>query len=286
MRFLIVVICMLVTGCGTKSEMTLAERAEREVTKVIRHGNYVIKIQNWPSLAPIIGGKPAEGILNVKHNNCSRTLRKAELRYYFDQSLDLTGDSEDDLVFYSWSGGAHGSCDLIIFDSKINKFHVFYFSQQLGTENGFLKTFFKGDMPYTFKDMDNDGVSEILILYQWPYYGTAFAFSPQYLKIYSLRGSKVLDVTHKFKNFIARAIIGQEGLLQEYREKWNQQDIFHAKNLSILLMKLYGGLETETAWEQYNTVRREIGDESDAWSREHVEKAMIEWNDRLNPYIE
>jgi len=266
--------------------MTAFERAERELTKVIRHGNYVIKIQNWPSLAPNIGGKPAEGILNVKHNNCSRTLRKAKLRYYFDRSLDLTCDSEDDLVFYSWSGGAHGSCDLIIFDSKINKFHVFYFSQQLGTENGFLKTFFKSDIPYTFKDMDDDGVPEILILYQWAYYGTAFAFSPQYLKIYSLRDSKVFDVTHKFKNFIARAIIGEEAILQEYREKWNQQDIFHAKNLSILLMKLYGGLETETTWEQYNTVRREIGDERDVWSHEHIKKDMIKYNDRLNPYIE
>jgi hypothetical protein len=147
MRFLIVVICMLVTGCGTKSGMTVPERAEREVTKVIRHGDYVIKIQNWPRLAPIIGGKPAEGILNVKHNNCSRTLRKANVRYYFVQGFDLTGDFEDDLVFYSWSGGAHGACDLIIFDSKINKFHIFYYGEQLGPRNEYLRTFFKGNIP-------------------------------------------------------------------------------------------------------------------------------------------
>lgn len=283
MRFLIIVICLLMSGCAPSSKMT---EGEREVTKVIKHGDYVIEIKNWLSLAPIIGGKPAEGILNVKHNNCSRTLRKAGLRYYFVQGLDLTGDFEDDLIFYSWSGGAHGSCDLNIFDSKINTFHIFYFSQQLGTKNEYLKTFFKDDTPYTFKDMDNDGVPEILILYQWPYYGTAFAFSPQYLRIYSLRDSKILDVTHRFRNFITRAIIGEEALLQEYREKWNQQDIFHAKNLSILLMKLYGGLETETAWERYNIVCREIGDEGDVWSREHIKKAMIRWNDRFSPYTE
>lgn len=266
--------------------MTAAERAEREVTKIIRHGNYVIKIQNWPRLAPIIGGKPAEGILNVKHNNCSRTLRKAEWRYYFEQSLDLTGDSEDDLVFYSWSGGAHGSCDLIIFDSKINKFHVFYFSQQLGTENEFLKTFFRTDIPYTFKDMDKDGLPEVLILYQWPYYGTAFAFSPQYLKIYSLRSSKVLDVTHKFKEFITRAIAGEEALLQEYRKKLNQQDILHAKNLTILLMRLYGKVETDTAWKRYDMVRREFGDKRNAWSSEHIKKDMVKYNEWFKPYTE
>jgi hypothetical protein len=267
--------------------MTAFERAERELTKVIRHGNYVIKIQNWPRLADIISGKPAEGILNVKHNNCSRTLRKAELRYYFDRSLDLTGDSEDDLVFYSWSGGAHGACELIVFDSKINKFHIFYYGGQLGPRNEYLRTFFEGDIPYTFKDMDDDGVPEILILHQWGYYGNCFASSPQYLKIYSLQNSKVGDVTEKFTDFISKGVSEEEAVFAKYRyrKEGGMTDDFHALNVSVLLMKLYGGLEADTAWRRYGAVREGIG-HGDRYTREHIEKDMIKYNDRFKPYIE
>jgi len=284
MRFLVIVVCLLVAGCGSSSKMT---DAEREVTRVIKHGNCVIKTQNWPSLADSVDGKPAEGILTVKHNKRSRTLKKTGVQYSFEQGLDLTGDSEDDLVFQSWTGGAHGVCELIIFDSRINKFHIFYYGHQLGTKNEYLRTFFPGDIPYTFKDMDDDGVPEILILHQWAYYGNGFAFSPQYLKIYSLQNSKVSDVTEKFTenftDFIHKIVSEEEAVFEKYRKTGGMTDDFHAMNVSVLLMKLYGGLETESAWRQYDAVRREIG-RGDRYGRERIEKDMIKYNKKFAPY--
>ncbi len=282
MRFLIIVICLLAAGCGSPSKMT---DAEREVTRVIKHGNYVIKTQNWPSLTDSVGGKPAEGILTVKRNKYSRALRKTGVRYYFEQGLDLTGDSEDDLVFQSWTGGAHGVCELIVFDSKINKFHIFYYGGQLGTKNEYLRTFFPGDIPYTFKDMDDDGVPEILILHQWGYYGNSFAFSPQYLKIYSLQNSKVSDVIENFTDFIHKVVSEEEAVFEKYRNKktGGMTDDFHAMNVSVLLMKLYGGLKAESAWRQYDAVRGEIG-HGDRYTRERIEKDMTEYNERFEPY--
>ncbi|MHC4259706.1 MAG: hypothetical protein ACYSTF_04750 [Planctomycetota bacterium] len=280
MRLLAIVICLLTTGCGSPSNVT---DGEREVTKVIRHGNYVIKTQNWPSLADSVDGKPAEGILTVKHDKYSRTLAKTGAQYYFEECLDLTGDSEEDLVFQSWTGGAHGACELIVFDSKINKFNIFYYGHQLGTKNEHLRTLFPGDIPYTFKDMDDDGVPEILILHQWAYYGSSFAFSPQYLKIYSLRNSNVSDITEKSADFISRVVGEEEAVFEKYRKKGGMTDDFHAMNVSVLLMKLYGGLEADTAWRRYDTVRREIG-HGDRYTREHIEKSMTKYNEAFEPY--
>jgi hypothetical protein len=284
MRFLIIAIYLLVAGCGSLSKMTAGER---EVTKVIRHGNYVIKTQNWPSLTDTVGGEPAEGILTVKHNKYSRTLRKTGVRYYFEECLDLTGDSEEDLVFQSWTGSGHGDCELIVFDSKISKFHIFCYGGQLGPRNEYLTTFFPGDIPYTFKNMDDDGVPEILILHQWAYYGNCFASSPQYLKIYSLQNSKVSDVTEKFTenftDFIHKVVSEEEAVFEKYRKKGGMTDDFHAMNVSVLLMKLYGGLEADSAWRRYDTVRREIG-HGDRYTREHIEKSITKYNEEFEPY--
>jgi hypothetical protein len=276
------VICLLISACASVTKMT---EGEREITRVIKHDDYIIEIKNWPSLAPIIGGKPADGILNVKHNNHLRTLRKTNFRFYFVKSLDSTGDYEGDLIIHSWSGGAHGACELIVFDSKISKFHIFYYGGQLGPRNEYLRTFFEGDIPYTFRDMDDDGIPEILILHQWGYYGNSFAFSPQYLKIYSLQSSKVRDVTENFTDFISKVVSEEEAAFEKYRKKIDMTDEIHALNISVLLMKLYGGLEADTAWRRYNAVREGIG-HGDRYTRERIEKDMIKYNERFKPYTE
>lgn len=303
MRFLLSVFCFALCGCQSLPREAAKDAnldkpmssGEREITEILNVGLYTIEIKNWPRLAENVNGEPAAGILTVKRYGFSRSMKKVGYQFTFQKKLDLTGDSKEDFVFTTWSGGAHGISDLVIFDSKIEKFHVFFFSDWLGTNNEYLKDYFEEETPFAFHDINDDKIPELLILYPWPYYITDFFSSPQDLKVYSLKGSKVRDITSKCKGFMKKAIIGETVRYINTMKEGNWLRSWSI-NVSILLMKLSAGFSAEEAWMTYEANYEGIykalhpnkteRNAKNTFDRQRLEKDRAEYAEKYEPHIE
>ena len=125
----------------------------------------------------------------------------------------------------------------------------------------------------------------MIILHNWGYYGNSFLFSPQSLKVYSLRASRAVDVTSKHPEFISKAVAEERALLESYRTRFGVPDILHAKNLTILLMQVHSGVEAKSVWSEYEAVRQGIG-EGIRWRRPRIEKDIRKYNQAFKPRTE
>jgi hypothetical protein len=295
MRFLLVIYCFTLIGCQSFLHKTAKDAnldkpmssGERGITEIINIGRYTIEIKNWPRL---IDSESVAGILTVKRNSFSRSMEKLNFCFKFEKKIDVTGDSKEDFVFSTWSGGAHGFSDLVIFDSKIEKFHVFFFSDWLGTNNEYLKDYFDKNTSFAFTDINGDTIPELLILYPWPYYIMDFAGSPQDLKIYSLKGSKIRDITSKCGEFMKKAIDAEMLRYDGWMQKEDYPYYSRSININILLMSLSGGFDTEKSWKLYEENYKAMDAKGihdafkNGFNRRRIEKDKIKYDNRYKPY--
>lgn len=110
------------------------------------------------------------------------------------RKMDLNRDGVPEILLESWTGGAHGSC--------------VYFLWSLGRHPRCLLAYDKNnvnDNDLEFRDLDGDGISEIVSWYDGFAYTVSGSSWPDLPIVFRYEGGRYVDRTARFKGIVNKA---------------------------------------------------------------------------------
>lgn len=119
-------------------------------------------------------------------------IRVSDAGVFLDDVRDITGDSVPEVIFHSWTGGAHGGFTYYVYSLGTTARNRLVYHE--GNSNDY------DDLPdFALADLDHDGIMEIL---SWDdtfaYYHVSFAGSPRLPFVFAYRNGRYVDVTTRY----------------------------------------------------------------------------------------
>lgn len=168
-------------------------------------GDYRVEIWTQPEVQ-IVYLKDGAGKVVASLRDCRAGLLGLHYREreFFG---DLTRDGVREIVFETWSGGAHGS----------NTFHIW----SVGTRPRCLLSYDKGNVSdeddFEFRDLDGDGKQEIVSWYDGFSYSIFGAYTATLPLVFRFESGRYRESTRRFPQVI-------EPYLQRYRTELAEPD--------------------------------------------------------------